>query len=930
MPPTIELTLSERRLAVHVTARGGQKTLVPDRSCEPARDWRPVVTLPQALVDAITDAALHLNMREPGDDRHADLRAFSQAVRGGDIALSIAGPPRELGVCDLYLAVEFNLVCGQKKGQVRLRPDRDSGPSVYDTMGVDLSLQPIERMAEDESRYRELMAQTGGKAEAGGPSSSANTAWQRLVETKRIRMGVLGDTGMGKSTFINGVLRRPGLLPEHTDVCTGVVVELQYATSREDECFKVNLLAPDERDALCLDSCGHAEALLSTGGPGGELETALERPFWKRFKRGRKLVEDLADVLARKISSSDVTRPAWIDRKNEHAEKMTALEDVCGRAQSEETRRTETRIWDLSQIAKYVQARNEVDRYGGTRLNGWPLITQSLTVRLHEPLLQHVVLVDTPGLRDLDPVRAGRTTDELTHLNGWIYLVDAETKGGTPQLEGIQEMRERVHVPHGIIAANKMDMLVAQVSGRGIDRLFAARKTALQREGCPVVPCAAKAAAFLPLGRPDRVQDLDQAGNTWRDKPWGWQLVRGRVPTIPVESRTDIINARAAAVFDGRITTDETAWRTLVDFQLDSSELVNVVRELCDVLEGQVITYLVRQHRRDLAGSIETHRGIVASELQSIQRQLSAVSRRQELNALFIERDTERDELYKQREQRQDEIERAQGQTREARRRYLDDAIVEGKRLRNVLETKARNAMDDSVGWQLRGWVDFSIHGFFTEPLATKAGAFVEDFGEDAVRIWSEISFLDTDDLEPLVGERTQNFNLEEAFSGVKVFESFWESFDTTKQRGARRARATAEALQILLLGERRELDKLRTDSIRSDDSDKVPGLKKVLEASKKEAEGRMPTRLTLIEEGLTELANREISRLDSQIQAKTLEIKALKQQIEDAENNIHKPRTALDQERKDRQSSLANLDRFLDYLGFPHQEPDTEPQSAR
>ncbi len=930
MPPIIEFTLSERRLAVHVTARGGKRTLVPDRSCEPARQWRPVVTLPDALVNAFTDAALHLNMREAGDDRHADLRAFAQAIRSGEITLRIAGPPRELGVCDLYLAVEFNLECGQDAGQVRLEPDRDGGPSIYDTMGVDLSLQPIERMAEDESRYRQLMAQTGGKAQTAGPSSSANAAWQRLVETKRIRMGVLGDTGMGKSTFINGVLRRPGLLPEHIDVCTGVVVELQYTASREDECFDVNLLAPDERDALCLEACRHAEALLSTGGPGGELERVLKRPFWKRFTRDRNLVGDLADGLARTISSSEPTRPARIDEKNELAEKMAAIEDVCGRARSDETRKTGTRIWDLSQIAKYVQARIEIDRYGGTKLNGWPLITQSLTVHLHEPLLQHVVLVDTPGLRDLDPVRAGRTTDELTHLNGWIYLVDAETKGGTPQLKGIQEMRERVHVPHGIIAANKMDMLVAQVSGRGIDQLFAARKAALSRQGCPVVPCAAKAAAFLPLRRPDRERDLDRAGNTWRDKPWGWQLVRGRVPNMPVESRTDIINARAAAAFDGRITTEETAWRTLVDFQLDSSELVNVVRELCDVLEGQVIAYLVRQHRRVLAGSIETHRGIVASELQSIERQLNAVSRRKELNALFRERDTERDGLYRQKEQHQDEIERARGGTRQARQGYLSAATGEGQRLRNALETRTENAMDATAEWQLRGWVDFSIHGFFTEPLATMAGALVEDFGEDAVRIWSKVSFLDPDDLKPIVGERIQNFNLEKTFSSVKVFESLWESFNTTKQRGVRRARATAEALQILLLGDSRELDKLRTDSIRSDDNDMVPGLKKVLEASKTATEGRMPTRLTLIEEGLTELADREISRLDSQIEAKTLEIKGLKKQIEDAENNIHKPRTALEQERKDRQSSLANLDRFLDYLGFPHESANSDAEVAQ
>ena len=882
--------------------------------------------MPLALVDGLTDAALALNIREAGDDRRADLRAFSDAVRQGEVSLCLSGPARELGVCELYLAVEFDLSCGNANGQVQLEADQDGGHCVYENMGIPLSLRPIERMAEDEALYRELMENTGGAEISTDVKREDNVAWQELIDTGRIRMGVLGDTGMGKSTFINGVLRRPGLLPEDVDVCTGVIIELQYVPARDEECFEVHLLTRDERDDVCRAACEEAQLLLAQGGSGHELQELLRGKFWSRYVTRKKLTQTVKEEVKRTFGGAE-TYLSWTDRQNEHAGFLRAIQAAAEEASRMESTGGTCVIDDLSRLPDYVRAK-QPDQHGGQQPNGWPLLTSSLTVSLHAPLLENVTLVDTPGLRDVDDRRAERTRNVLTRLNGWVYLVDAEPKSGQPRLDGIRAMRDRVHIPHGVIAANKMDMLVAQARGRSVDDLFAERRQYLEGEGCPVVTCSARAASFLPERRPSPDEVIRLAEGEWIAESWGWPLIRGRVPLAPVERRTKVIRRRAEDLVDDRISTDERVWRSLVDFQLDSSELVNVVRELCRVLEEQVIAYLVMQHRQELAGNVENHRRNIESELESITRQLNADDKRKELTDLFSERDTDREQLREKKSAYKKEIEVAKVRTSRSRRDCVSSAKDHSDKLFLELPSKVETEMDEAAEWQLRGHADFSIHDLYTAPLATEAGSLVGDFAIEAEAIWSDISFLSADEVAPIVTGRTQNFNLEDTFSSVKVFESLWERFSTTKERGVGRAKKTAQAIQCLLIGNKASIAKLKTESIRSGDVGEVPGLKKALEESKGAREGRLPERLTHIVRGLSDLAQRELKRLDSQIEGKTKEIGRLKKQIEDAKKDVHKSRAALELEQKDRRARMARLDQFLEHLGYPHLEPN-EPETS-
>lgn len=63
---------------------------------------------------------------------------------------------------------------------------------------------------------------------------------------EHIRIGVLGVTGAGKSTFINALLQRY-VAPSASTICSAVVVEFVEAESRAKEGFEVTFLPQNER-----------------------------------------------------------------------------------------------------------------------------------------------------------------------------------------------------------------------------------------------------------------------------------------------------------------------------------------------------------------------------------------------------------------------------------------------------------------------------------------------------------------------------------------------------------------------------------------------------------------------------------------------------------------------------------------------------------
>ena len=124
------------------------------------------------------------------------------------------------------------------------------------------------------------------------------------------------------------------------------------------------------------------------------------------------------------------------------------------------------------QIERYVSASN-----GNNAVpNAVPNFVDKVVISIRHPLLEHITLVDTPGLGDPDGKRAEVTSRALQSLDGWIFLLktDKANEHVLRDLKRLSVDRSQSQMAR-LLAFSMVNNLVVP-TGMGIDRALAERR----------------------------------------------------------------------------------------------------------------------------------------------------------------------------------------------------------------------------------------------------------------------------------------------------------------------------------------------------------------------------------------------------------------------------------------------------------------------
>lgn len=772
MTHTITLTIQQRLLTCRIRTSDGRSTAV-------RRDPWPIASLPASLSEAMDTAAMEMNFRSTENDRAPDRAAFVRAVGRGELNLELQGNEREIAAAALYLEIDWGIAT------VARESFSDGQACVYDTFAVNLGLRPIDQLDELSMKYRLLMADSGGL-----PTETVGTSdiWTRLLSERKLRVGVLGDTGVGKSTFINGVLRRPGLLPAHTDVCTSAVVSVHHAPSEADEHFVVTWLPLEVRKRILMSHAGAAAALLADGDDS-VLRDELNRPFWAPYRTPPRLRDS---VRPQRIGTADSAAEA--QEQFEHMEALRLASTALAGWRDDSVR-----FASLGDLAHFVRARRPNAR-GGEGPNGVPRLIAAIEVHVCAPVLSHVILVDTPGMRDPDPERARAAAQTMASLHGWICLVNADAKSNLGVAAPVEDVRSRAHVKTGMVAATKMDSLTAQSRRTPIETLFKERRRFYEAYATSVEPCSALAAGFQSIAPRDE-RECDDEAATWTQAAWGIGLLRAFVPELPLNDLR-AWERRRDAVRDRLRDSHSATWQAMADLQLEASRVLNVVQEFWRLLEQGVLHDLVMSRRKEFWGAVKGRIQELASRESALQRQIQSADRATELARLRSEREREAGVLEGELKVRREKVTTAARACESQRDTLMRDLEAWHKKRMEELPAEIKKQLEAAHKWGLKGKRDFSVSNVYTDLLVECCSLKTKDLAAFVREQFLPISWLEKESLDDELRRHTQNYVLESTLTAdIPEKEDFWERWDTVVGRATPNATARAQKVHDALIG---------------------------------------------------------------------------------------------------------------------------------
>ena len=544
-----------------------------------------------------------VNKSRPGERdklrRELQLRRLAEALQEGDITLHIVGEYRHVSLSIVFICLTFNFEIKVKNKEVRIPQAIEVHQIESVTCGYDMDVELrhsriVNRLI---TRWNDLN-QWGM---ANNEESEQLIAELRRFASDPLKIAIVGKSNVGKSTFLNALLRN-NVLPESHEACTGCVLEIRYAETVEDENVELQFISKKELDVIVKRY--KSEALAPDQAEYNELTG--EREHWNPERTA---------VLKEKIT---MHKQFLKDLSSEYAAIVKEHPKLM-------------QYWDQkTPIKQFISDTAVNTSKARSRL------IKSAFLYLHNPLLRSVTLVDTPGIgedklkgRDHLTEQAVRAAD----VHGWIYLtvvMDME-KNFKEDLKLLSEWS-----PNGIVCVTKFDQL-CNPSATGTQKpihdklsgkINALKDDVLQRQ----IPAVSSLALFqMTTNFPGksgtgmrRAEKLGQEANRLIHAHVGEYLHSLMPDDMDEEMSFDSDEiSLARSCFDLCYRDWEDFQQLMCDLAVEGSLLMVLMNLVYDLIDKRFVVKRFDQVLADISTHLSRRLTILTDELQLTQRDLN-------------------------------------------------------------------------------------------------------------------------------------------------------------------------------------------------------------------------------------------------------------------------------------------------------------------
>ncbi|HZZ85367.1 MAG TPA: dynamin family protein [Anaeromyxobacteraceae bacterium] len=756
----IALQLLDRTLLIR---EDGVRTLSLGNGSE-----KPYDSVQDAVRLAVDVVLRHLNALDVSGG--PDYERLPKIVDSGQLELELQGHERETYVAALHLWAAYGVATAglpwaREGARCAVRTQADNGRSFYETYRFESDIAPIEVLAEKAATWRGLVAEEQ-------PEERANEVYGEILRTlgvkekdgggsclDQIRIGVLGVTGAGKSSFINALLQRY-VAPRSEAICSACVVEFWEAASAEKEGFEVELLPVAMRDAM-LKAAKH------------EHEVAEKRA-------------------GRIVQTTHASHEA-----NENAAKQ-ALDYVCRLEEAEKcVRLAEGKRLPLSAMPPFVSVVNDDLTH---------LLVSKVRVRLVHPLLRHVAVVDTPGLRDRDERRRRIAIAELATLDGWLYLSEGNTKFNVSVAADIDEIRAQANNGTGAIVLTKVD----HIGSRG-GTLFDDATNSLNQFRIPPVSwknrvswCAARAPALAV-----EILLKYQGGDAWAElhaefEKYGVLNHANRMGDPCTYKATHRFRpARTLMDLVGVAGQEPQLQRGLLDYFLDASFVPATARGLAAVVNEQAIVCRVLRGKKMLLADVRSRIDACQVALKENRDHLENIDSVEKMQEQVVQVQKRIASLAISEAKLRESLLELERDAADRRRQKVEGGPAKAETLRSAMLQDLTAKVTKQAEWELMGDRSYSFFDSFDAKLAKWCSSQIQNFREELCKECGGRG-MDAQAVQEATKFDVERYTLHRQPSDeddVDDEEGLWESFEKTLARMARKAGRQSEKVEAKILG---------------------------------------------------------------------------------------------------------------------------------
>lgn len=257
------------------------------------------------------------------------------------------------------------------------------------------------------------------------------TESRRVLERRTCRIAVIGQIKAGKSTFINALAGRPGLLPADINPWTAVVTLLQFRdqAERPSPAVRFQLFSASEWGNLA-EGAGRLRELTKQLIPDFQADLLRAQFAVMRGRAERRLGSSFDDLLGQVHSYDDITRDLLTDY-------ISAGDDFA----SPQTMPPRTCYSDVTRTAELYFSEG--------------------------PFAFPVTLIDTPGINDPFLVRDEITRRSLENPDIFIFVISAVQPLTSADIAMLR-LINGLHKDRILVFINRMDQLADPVNDGAI------------------------------------------------------------------------------------------------------------------------------------------------------------------------------------------------------------------------------------------------------------------------------------------------------------------------------------------------------------------------------------------------------------------------------------------------------------------------------